>query len=653
MTLAFAGALLLAVALHLAIGSEISLGTALALITGAEPEQWDEVVFVHAAAPRAAMAVLVGAALGLAGSVLQQVTRNRLASPLTIGASSGAWLALLAGGVFAPHLAAENGFLFAMGGAAGATALAMAIAGRNGAEGVPLVLGGMAIHILFGAAAQTLILLHGERAQNLFIWGAGDLTQTGWEPAMTLAPTLAVGLAIVLLCRRPLELMRIGAAAAAGRGLTVLPFVLLACLIALWMTAAAIAHVGIIGFIGLIAPNVARHLGARRAGAELVHAAMLGALALVLADVVALGAEAFTRDIVPTGASAALIGAPALILLALRRPRAADQAFFAPVGGLQRPIRSLPAALAGLVLLLVLCALFFGPTAEGWRVAAGDGVVLSLRWPRVMAALSAGAGMAVSGVILQRLLRNPLASPDIIGISSGASLALVAALVLTGISIREAGAPVALLGSLAALALLLGIARRTGGAPALMALAGISLAATLDAALRFVLARGGEDAYLVVGWLAGSTFSATGAQALWLLASIGVLSVLALILGRPLELLGAGDDVAGGRGLAVGKARRWLLALAATIAALVTSVVGPVAFVGLVAPHLASLLGARRARQQLIIGLLIGICLFVLSDWIGRTALYPRQLPAGAVASILGGAYLALLLARGRRGVAS
>jgi len=641
-------ALAAAAAGHLALSSDVTPGAAWALLLGAEPAGYEQALLVHSAAPRATMAVLVGLALGLAGSVLQQITRNRLVSPLTIGASSGAWLALVAGGVLAPTVAARHGFWFSMAGALAATALALGIAGRRGVSGLPIVLAGMAVNILLGALATVVVLLNDQYVRNLFIWGAGDLTQTGWESARWLAPQLAAGAGIVLLCRRPLALMRLGAQGAAARGLDVWPFVVLASVTALWMTASAISTAGIIGFIGLLAPNIARLAGARTSAGELVLAMALGALVLLLADAAALLAGRYTRDLVPSGASAALIGAPALILIATRRMRAQDHAAFVAPRGRRRAGRALAPALALAVLVLMLGALFLGPTAAGWTIAPVGEIAFSLRWPRALAALAAGAGMAVSGVILQRLLRNPLASPDVIGISAGASLALVAALVFFGVSVHEAGAPVAMLGSLAVLGVLVVIGRRTRHAPAMVALAGIALAATLDALLQFVLARGGEETYMIVGWLAGTTFHVTGAEALALLGTVVALAAVAASLHRWLTLLGAGDGVAAGRGLGVDGARMVLLALAAVLSGVVTAFVGPVAFVGLVAPHMASLLGARRAPEQLVAALLIGTGLFLAADWLGRTALYPRQLPAGAIASMLGGAYLAVLLARRR-----
>lgn len=646
--LALAAAIAAALVLHLAISTDLPVARILDLAAGQAVETFEDAVFVYAAAPRAAIAVLVGAALGLAGSVLQQLTQNRLVSPLTVGAAQGAWLALVVGAVVAPVFTANHGLWLSMAGAVAATALVAAIAGRNGLAGLPVVLAGMAVTILLGAIAAIVILLNEQYVRNLFIWGAGDLTQTDWGWVGWLAPQLAVGLVLLLAIGRPLTLMRLGSGGAGARGLGVVPFILAAALVALWMTASAITAVGVIGFIGLLAPNLARMAGARTARDELVTSLLLGALLLLVTDALAVEASAWSRDLVPSGASAALVGAPALIWLSLGHLKARDQAAFTPPGGtaVLTPAR---VAIVGMIGVAVVTAAFLaGPGAAGWQIGWPGDLVMSLRWPRIVTALAAGAGMAVSGVILQRLLHNPLASPEIIGISAGATLALVGAVLLLGVSIHEAGAPVAMLGGVAVLALVLLLGRRHGNAPSIIVLAGISLDALLDAALQFALASGGEETYTIIGWLAGSTYRATAAQAITLSVGVAVLLALCLALNRWLALLSLGDAVAASRGVATRRAKPALLALGAVLAALVTSIVGPVAFVGLIAPHMAALLGARHSRGQLLLAAALGSVLFVASDWAGRTLLYPLQLPSGAVASILGGAYFILLLARRR-----
>lgn len=276
-------------------------------------------------------------------------------------------------------------------------------------------------------------------------------------------------------------------------------------------------------------------------------------------------------------------------------------------------------------------------------------LVWSLRWPRVLTAASAGAGLAISGLLLQRLLRNPLASPDILGLSAGATLAVMLALIVFGGALLGAVAPLAaFVGSLAVLAVLMLLGRRHRYSPALMALLGISLGALLNAALQFVLAKGSGDSFALLGWLAGSTYRATPAQALGLTLGVLLFGALALLFQRALTLIGIGDGVAASRGLNVPRLRLALLVLVALLCALVTSLLGPVAFLGLLAPHIAVMLGARRVLPQLLLAASLGAVLMLLADWVGRTLIFPLQIPVGIVASVLCGGYFVFLLIRGR-----
>ena len=292
--------------------------------------------------------------------------------------------------------------------------------------------------------------------------------------------------------------------------------------------------------------------------------------------------------------------------------------------------------------------LFIGRGDAGWQLSIPDAVTLSLRWPRVLAAAGAGLGMALSGVLLQRLIRDPLASPDILGMSSGAAFALIAVTLWTGRSMHEAGIGAAFLGSLLVLALLLVIGRRHGHAPAMTAFVGIPLGALLDALIRFALASGSNDSFAVIGWLGGPTYriAQSGAVALAVVAGVA----LGFVLGfrQWLGLLSASDQVALARGLSLRVARPAGLTLAAALAAVVTALLGPVTFAGLLAPHAAVMLGARRAGAQTAVAAAVGIALMAVSDWIGRTVLLPMQLPAGLVASLIGGAYFLVLLLRRR-----
>lgn len=605
---------------------------------------------VDAGWPRLAMALLVGAALGLSGSVIQQLTRNRLMSPMTLGASSGAWLGLVCASLWWPAWTAAHGQWPALAGALLTASLGLLIAGPRGIGGLPLVLAGMTLNLLLGAIATALVMLNDQYARDLFLWGAGDLAQNDWHRVSWLWPRLWPVPLLLWLAPRPLTLLRLGSEGAQGRGMALLPAMLWLILGALWLSATAIAAVGLIGFIGLLTPNFARMLGARSAADELWCSGVLGALLLVVTDLLAVMASQGAAGIVPSGVAAALLGAPGMVWFCLRRLPGSDRQPFQ----LRVPARSLSrrqlALLIPLLLAVGVASVCLLPGPDGWRLAWPDPLIWSFRWPRALAALAGGAGLAIAGVILQRLLRNPLASPDILGLSAGATLALVLSTLLTGQPLEQGGNLTAFGGSALVLLALLGLGRRNRYAPAGMALVGISLAALLDAVLQFALTRGHGDTFAILGWLAGSTYHVSAPQALGLAGQVAVLGALVLCGHRSLTLIGIDDVVAAGRGVSLTAARMGWLLLAALLAACVTSLVGPIGFLGLLAPHIARLLGARRVTSQLCLAAALGALLLLVADWLGRVLIYPSQLPVGIVASALCGLSLVGLLLRDRVG---
>ncbi|XOZ32921.1 Fe(3+)-hydroxamate ABC transporter permease FhuB [Halomonadaceae bacterium KBTZ08] len=650
---ALAAALVLVVC-HLQFGSSLLLAEQWRLVTGGQPSGFEQIQFYYTALPRALLAVLVGAVLGIVGSLLQQVTRNPLVSPLTVGASSGAWLALVCASVWLPALATDERALIAMGGAMASVGLVLTIAGRNGIGGLPVVLAGMATHLLMGAAASAIILLNQEAAQGVFIWGAGNLTQNDWSWVQWLWPRLLVMPLMLVLAPRPLTLMRLGEAGARGRGFSYGPVLVVLLVGALWILASSITAVGIIGFLGLIAPNIARSMGARRAGDELAYSAVLGAGLLLATDSLAQAAGDWFGELVPSGTAAAMVGAPALVVFAHRKLGHGDQTALALPQGARQTTGLTWVSAVVLLLVLVVLTLTYTPATplslSSLPFTWPSELVWSLRAPRLLTASAAGVGMAVAGLILQRLIRNPLASPDILGMSAGATLALVIFTIWTGTSIYHAGPGVAFLGSLVVLGVLLLVGRRSHYAPGIVILVGISLAALMEALVHFVLAQGTQSAHIILGWLSGSTYRASTDRALLLAAGVAVLVLLVVALSRWLTLISIGDPMARARGVNVARARLVLLLVVCALCALVTALMGPVAFVGLLAPHVAALLGARRVRPQLALAAMVGMGLMTLSDWLGRTLLYPDQLPAGLMAALLGGSYFIFLLTRRRLG---
>ncbi|GIC81334.1 Fe3+-hydroxamate ABC transporter permease FhuB [Moritella sp. F3] len=641
-------ALMLALFLSLQLQTDMTITKQYALMAGLEPFEFVEIDFVYAVLPRLVVAMLVGASLGLVGSLMQQLTQNPLLSPLTFGTSSGAWLALVLAAVFFPDLGVESNTMFALVGALSAMALVLFITGINNLSGLPVILAGMAVNLLLGAFATAVILLNDQYAKNLFIWGAGDLAQNGWDWVQWLTPRMCVGFVILAAAPRVLTLMRIGQQGATARGLSIMPQFLLLLLLGVWLVSSAITAVGVIGFVGLLTPNIARYLGARTARDELCYSLLLGALFLVLTDALAVWLSQFTLDFIPSGTAAAVIGAPALIWFSRSAVKAQDQMVFRlPQGINYLKKRVITVILVGLVSSILLASLFV-MQESCWSFSWPDAFSWSIRWPRILTSLAAGAGLAVAGTILQRLIHNPLASPDILGISAGAIFALVFASMFWGITIFEAGPLVAFSGAMGALLIILLLGKKHDYSPPKLILTGIALTALIEAFVQFALARGNDDVYGILVWLAGSTYRVNAEQSVTLAISVTLLLLVAFSLSRWLTLISAGRDMAFSRGLNGSVAFVLLLCLVALLVAFVTANMGPVAFIGLLAPHMAAMLGAKSVKQQLIVSALIGGFLVQFSDWLGQVVLYPAQLAAGILVSIIGGSYFILLLIKGR-----
>lgn len=641
-------ALLSAVVASLQIGSDLSLSRQLAIVTGTQAEEFADIMFSYAQLPRLVMALMVGAMLGLVGSLMQQLTQNALTSPLTLGTSSGAWLALIIVNVWFPELVGDHSALAAMAGAMLSLFLVIFIAGPKNMTGLPLVLSGMVVNILLGSVASAIILLNAEYAKNVFIWGAGDLTQNGWESVQWLLPRLSVSLLLLVFAPRILTLMRLGHQGAAARGLNVVPAFIVLMAVGLWLVAASITAVGVISFIGLLTPNIARALGARTPRFELTMSALLGALLLVATDAAAQLLSQLTVDAIPSGTTAAAIGAPALLWFSRRKMKAQDQVSIKlPPSRDRLSALILPALMLIVAGILCLTAVFV-TDGHSWHVALPTAYQWELRWPRMLTALSAGVGLAIAGTVLQRLIYNPLASPDILGISAGATFALVGASVFLGMNIFAVGSVLAFAGSMLVLAVLLVLGRRHQFAPSSLILIGIALTALIDALVQFALAKGTQDSYSILTWLAGSTYRVTEGKALFLFVGVAALFVFTLATSRWLTLISAGRQFAAARGLNVPVSSALLLGTVALLCALVTATMGPVAFVGLLAPHMAVMLGAKQAREQLIVASLVGASVMLIADWVGQTVLFPAQIAAGTLVSVIGGSYFLFLLIRGR-----
>ncbi|KMI57321.1 Iron(3+)-hydroxamate import system permease FhuB [Klebsiella pneumoniae] len=272
-----------------------------------------QMLFHYSLLPRLAVALLVGAGLGLVGVLFQQVLRNPLAEPTTLGVATGAQLGITVTTLWAiPGVLASQ--FAALAGACLVGALVFGVSWGKRLSPVTLILAGLVVSLYCGALNQLMVIFHHDQLQSMFLWSTGTLTQTDWSVAQRLWPQLLGGAILTLLLLRPLTLMGLDDGVARNLGLALSLARLGALTLAIVISALLVNAVGIIGFIGLFAPLLAKMLGARRLLARLLLAALIGALLLWLSDQVILWLSRVWRE-VSTGSVTALIGAPLLLWL--------------------------------------------------------------------------------------------------------------------------------------------------------------------------------------------------------------------------------------------------------------------------------------------------------------------------------------------------
>lgn len=607
----------------------------------------DQIILAFGLFPRAAVAMLAGAALGLSGAILQQLLRNPIAEPSTLGISAGAQLAVVACTLFFPAIMDGYRSLVAFSGAGAAAILVFLLGWRRAFEPVTMVVSGLLIGVTAGALSAALTLSQGEYLMSLVTWNGGSLSQQDWSTARRLGGEVLAGLVLTALLVRPLTVLGLGdtGAKSLGASLTLTRF--LAATVAVGLAASVAAAVGLVSFIGLAAPALVRAIGIRRPAAVIFASPLAGGLLLWICDGGVQFIATTMQETFPTGAVTALIGGPLLLWL-LPKVRAGEVARD-DSGNIvsRRSARQLSVIAAGLVLAAIL-ALAIGKGAGGWHIldTAAIGDLLPLRWPRLMAAAAAGALLAVTGTVLQRMTGNPMASPEVIGVSGGAGLGFAAAVSL----LPAAGALELMtasgLGALAVMVVVLSFASRRHLSPERLLLAGIAMGSLSSSVLAALLAIGDQRSWLILAWLGGSASAATPQTAVLLaVMAVGVL-IAGLSFGRWLTILPLGQAVPLSLGLPLRRARTVMILVCGVATGAASLLVGPLSFVGLVAPHIALRAGFTRTIPQILAAFLLGALLMILADLGARTATFPYELPLGLFAALAGAPYLIWLIGR-------
>jgi ABC-type Fe3+-siderophore transport system permease subunit len=458
-----------------------------------------------------------------------------------------------------------------------AAACVVAAAGWR-ATPLRLVLAGSVCMLLFSAISTMVLAFFEQSITGAALWSSGSLYQPGADGLKIAMAWLLLPLAGLPLVIRPLNPFVLGDDAAAAAGVRIDATRIAAIVVAVAFASVAVSIAGPLSYVGLIAPNLLRQMRGAKAsklGALIPLSALVGGALVLVTDsaVLALDLDATLS----TGVAIALVGTP--LMLAMIR---SGVAWSGALGsGQERPMTAagsravrwlgtLPAPLIAAALLLAGGAVLFAGASLGsslinparW-LAAVEGhdeiarMLLDLRLPRLLCALLAGALLAASGVLMQSIVRNPLAGPEVLGVTQGAGLATFIVLIAWPFASHSALAMAALAGGAVTLALTLLLNRRHRYAPMAVALTGLVLGTLWTTLSQWLITQQSVQPARFVVWLVGGTYGRSWGEVVtllpWCLLAVPVCALLA----KPLDLLALGDEQAAALGLSVGVLRRW------------------------------------------------------------------------------------------------
>jgi len=616
--------------------------------------------------PRAVAGLLCGAALAVAGVLLQAVLRNPLASAGTLGINAGAYFAVVVGTVFFPALASRIPIAFALVGGLAAVVMVYMLAGGNRSTPIHLVLAGMIVTLLLSSFTSVAQILFLDDARHLFAWGSGSLEQNNWDGILSVWFLIVIGLAAAFSIAKFLNLLELGEESAASLGQRIQTTKRLGIGIAVVLATISVSIAGPIGFIGLLVPHLVRLMGFRNHKMLIPLSAILGSALLLGADALTYSLQA-TYGNLPVGAVTAAIGGPWLIWIVLRMAKTRSKSSrvnWTTTLSVGSAARKTPFWLLYTVLgILLLSLLGYGCMIGGDKMLSikqlllvfssnGDDllrhIVWNMRLPRMAAALFGGAALAVAGLLIQGAVRNPMADPSVIGVTSGAGVGVLSVLAIWPYASGAVLAISAFVGAIGAAALVFALAWRSGFSPGLLILAGISVTAVGSAIIQFLVLQSSSYTAALI-WLAGSTYARGWSDTVPLIIVSLFILPLAWWLGRRVELLAFDDSVSLGVGLRVHQARLVSAGIGVALASVVVATVGTVGFIGLLAPHAARFMSGHHHRRTFILAALIGAVLLMAADISGRLIALPKEISSGLMVSLIGTPYLIYLLKNGGR----
>lgn len=605
--------------------------------------------------PTMVVAILAGGLLGVCSTLLQTLTKNPLASDSTLAVGGGAQMALLITTIFLPSFGLYGNFWVGFLGALASIGLVFLLSAPSRFSPVVMVLSGLMVNIVLGAVANVLILQYAQYGLGVLLWGSGVLTQSGFTKSLILLATLFVLTIAIAPVYKAMSVMSLDDERAKSLGVSVGKIRLYVTVLVSGVLSIIVGNLGLIGFVGLMGATLANAMPVHRLWQKLLASFVFGALTLWITSNLTTLFLANTG--IGAGAMTALLGTPLMIYWLFRLPKQKDESF-AIAMDFDKTAR--PYLLVMALLLLMMIALWFAPKVVNdgtmmqivWAWAGiDDGWLISeYRLPRTLTAISAGVMLSVAGVVLQSMSNNPMASPEVLGISSSTAMGVVAGFViLPMMGITPTMSTLfgfGLAGAALSLAFILWLSGRVASSALL--LTGVAVSALVGVLMSIIKVSGSPQLTTVLSFFSGSSYYANPSTA-YAYAGVAMAGlIMAVLYAKPLGLLGFGRGIAQGRGLDVTWTNGVLLGLVALLSVTATFATGVLSFVGLMTPHLAMMMGARTLQQRLLVSALLGACLLVVADWVGRYVIFPYEIPAGTIASLVGGVYFVGLMRKFR-----
>lgn len=612
--------------------------------------------------PTMFVAMLSGGLLGVASVLLQQLVKNNLASDTTLAVGSGAELSLLIVAIVAPSFGLHGSFWVAFFGSLLGMVLVFAISTKSHMNSVILILSGLVVNILFFSIAQLLIIFYPDWTMGVLVWGSGYLTQSSWQTGQFLLAISVFLPPVLFLLLKPLTLMGLDDRQAKSLGVPVAQVRLAAIILVAIITASVVSRVGILSFVGLASASMVNLLAIRHLWQRLLAGFGFGAVFLWLSNNLVTLLTTWLKPMIqlnlPVGALTGILGSGMVIWLVIHQSKQHihhEESFAFLTIKRSEKTRFFWFVMALILAIMGGLALYIAPNAMGHLTIQTDVYLIEqFRLPRTLSAMATGTMLACAGVLLQKLTCNPMASPEVMGISSGGALGVILAflfnpllLAMLGLENQKNADTTVLLvsgmiGSGLVLLLVIWLARKLS--PSLLLLVGVAISAMMTSVLTLIKISGDPRLQAILNWLSGTTYYANPNSAWWVVIAALVLFIISLFILKPLQIMSLNETMARHLGVSIKLTKIITLILVALLSTISTLVVGPLSFIGLMTPHLAMTLGAVRLSQQLALSAMLGAGLMLIADWIGRYVIFPYEIPAGIIASVIGGTYLLYLM---------